>query len=455
MPRRTASYEMDMTQGPLLSKIIRFSIPLIFTGLLQLLYNAADIVVVGRFAGSEALAAVSSTGSLINLIVNLFMGLSLGASVLVAQDYGSGNHRDVSDTVHSTISLAAVCGAVVTVLGILLGKPLLRLMDTPDEVLELASLYVMIYFAGTIFNMLYNFGAAILRAVGDTRRPLYFLIISGLVNVVLNLVFVVVFHMSVAGVALATIISQALSAFLVLRCLMHTDAAIRLSLRHLRFVKHKLLRLIKIGLPAGMQSTIFSISNVLIQSSVNSFGADAMAGNGASANIEGFVYVAMNALYTAALTFTSQNVGAKKPERIGRIMLVCQLCVITVGLALGSLVRLLGPTLLGIYCTEQHVIEMGLIRLGIIASTYFICGMMDTFVGGLRGMGNSLVPMIISILGACVLRVVWVYTIFAAYRTLPSLYISYPISWALTASAHCVCFFFVKKRTARRLKTAV
>lgn len=453
MPRNAARYEMNMTEGPLFAKIIRFSIPLILTSLLQLLYNAADIVVVGRFAGSTALAAVSSTGSLINLIINVFMGLSLGASVAVAQEYGAGHTKEVSETVHTTIALAVVCGVAVSIVGLLFAKPMLRLMDTPEEVLELASQYVTIYFAGSLFNMLYNFGAAILRAVGDTRRPMYFLIISGLVNVVFNLIFVVGFHMSVAGVALATIISQALSAVLVLLCLMHADTCIRFNWRKLRIAKDKAIRLVKVGLPAGLQGAIFSISNVLIQSSVNSFGADVMAGNGASSNIEGFVYVSMNALYQTALTFTSQNVGAKKMERVGRIMLVCQACVATVGFALGMLVLTFGRQLLGIYCTEAHVIEMGFIRMRIILSTYFVCGMMDVLVGGLRGMGNSVAPMIVSILGACVFRVVWVYTIFAAYRTLQVLYLSYPISWTITAAAHFVMFILTKRKLTRQIQS--
>ena len=453
MPRNAARYEMNMTEDPLFAKIIRFSIPLILTSLLQLLYNAADIVVVGRFAGSTALAAVSSTGSLINLIINVFMGLSLGASVAVAQEYGAGRTKEVSETVHTTIALAVVCGVAVSIVGLLFAKPMLRLMDTPEEVLELASQYVTIYFAGSLFNMLYNFGAAILRAVGDTRRPMYFLIISGLVNVVFNLIFVVGFHMSVAGVALATIISQALSAVLVLLCLMHADTCIRFNWRKLRIAKDKAIRLVKVGLPAGLQGAIFSISNVLIQSSVNSFGADVMAGNGASSNIEGFVYVSMNALYQTALTFTSQNVGAKKMERVGRIMLVCQACVVTVGFALGMLVLTFGRQLLGIYCTEAHVIEMGFIRMRIILSTYFVCGMMDVLVGGLRGMGNSMAPMIVSILGACVFRVVWVYTIFAAYRTLQVLYLSYPISWTITAAAHFVMFILTKRKLTRQIQS--
>lgn len=451
MPRRTARYEMNMTEGPLLSKIIRFSIPLILTGVLQLLYNAADIVVVGRFAGPTALAAVSSTTSLINLIVNVFMGLSLGASVVVAQDYGAGSMKDVSDTVHTSISIALLCGGFVTVLGLFLARPMLRWMGSPDEVIGLSSLYVMIYFSGSVFNMLYNFGAAILRAVGDTRRPMYFLMLSGLLNVALNLVFVVGFHMSVAGVALATVASQAMSALLVLRCLLHTDSAIHLSLRHLRIVKSKAARLVKVGLPAGMQAAIFSVSNVLIQSSINSFGADAMAGNGASANIEGFVYASMNAVYSACLTITSQNVGARKPERLGRIMALSQLCVVAVGVVLGGLVYVFGRPLLSLYCTDAHVIEMGMIRLTVISLTYFLCGMMDVLVGGLRGMAYSVPPMIISILGACVLRVVWIYTVFAHFHTQFSLYISYPVSWTITATCHFICFLIVKKRITKRL----
>lgn len=450
--RRKAHYEMDMTTGPLLGKILRFALPLILTGVLQLFYNAADVVVVGRFASSTALAAVSSTGSLINLIVNVFMGLSLGASVSVAKAYGAGDHKEVSDTVHTTISIAIVCGVVVSIIGMCFGKPLLRMMDTPEEVLELSGLYITIYFAGSLFNMVYNFGAAILRAVGDTRRPMYYLILSGLVNVVLNFVFVVFFHMSVAGVALATVISQIVSAVLVVICLMRTHGSIRLEIRKLRIVKDKAMNLVKIGLPAGLQGAIFSISNVLIQSSINSFGADAMAGNGAAANIEGFVYVAMTAFYTAALTFTSQNLGARKTERLGRIMLVCQCCVCVTGLTLGSIVKLFSPQLLSIYSPDWNVIQMGMNRNNIITITYFLAGMMDVFVGGLRGMGNSFVPMIISLLGACVFRVIWIFTVFAAYRSLTVLYLSYPISWLLTGTVQCIFYLIVKKRTSQKIK---
>ena len=444
-------YEMDMTQGPLLGNIIRFSLPLMFTGMLQLLYNAADVVIVGRFASAHALAAVSSTGAMINLIVGVFMGLSLGTSVAVAQAYGAGNYKDVQDTVHTSIAMAIVCGLVVSVLGLFLGKPLLRLMDTPEEVLDLASLYVSIYFSGSLFNLVYNFGAAILRAVGDTRRPMYFLILSGLVNVVLNMFFVIVLDMSVAGVALATVASQVLSAVLVVVCLIRSQSSIQLNPRRLRIVKDKALKMIKIGIPAGLQGAIFSMSNVVIQSSVNSFGADAMAGNGAAANIEGFVYMAMNAFYTASLTFTSQNLGARKTERLGRIMWLCQGCVILTGIVLGAAVYAFRGPLIGIYCEEQHVIEFGMRRTAIIAAGHFFCGSMDVFVGGLRGMGKSFVPMIISILGSCMLRIIWVATVFAAFRTPEVLYLCYPLSWAITGLAQGVYYVMAKRKVTREM----
>lgn len=445
---------MDMTQGALLPKIIRFSIPLMLTSILQLLYNAADVVVVGRFASSTALAAVSSTGALINLIVNVFMGLSLGASVLVGQAYGAGKYKEVNDVVHTTITMALVCGVIVTVLGVCFGKPLLAMMDTPAEVLELSGLYIMIYFSGSIFNLVFNFGAAILRAVGDTRRPMYYLILSGLVNVILNLILVVGFHMSVAGVALATVASQVISAILVVACMMRSHGAIRLELRRLRIRKDQALNLIRIGLPAGLQGAIFSFSNVLIQSSVNSFGADAMAGNGAAANIEGFIYVAMNAFYTAALTFTSQNLGARKAERLGRIMWLCQGCVIVTGIVVGLSAYMIRVPLLSIYCTEWEVIQMGMIRNRYFMTTYFLCGMLDVMVGGLRGLGNSFVPMIISLIGACLFRVIWIYTVFAAFRSLDVLYLSYPISWTITFLAQLVCYLSTKKKAIRKMQMA-
>ena len=450
--RKHRHYEMDMTNGPLLGKIIRFAVPLILTGILQLLYNAADVIVVGRFAGSTALAAVSSTGSLTGLIINFFMGFSLGASVLVAQAYGAGDHKQISDAIHTSIVVSIVCGVIVSVLGILFGRPLLELMDSPPDVIDQSTLYITIIFAGSIFNLVFNFGAAILRAVGDTKRPMYYLILSGLVNVVLNLIFVIVFHMGVAGVALATVASQVMSCILVILCLLRSHTAIRLELRKLRPNPRMVGRLLKIGLPAGLQSAMFSISNMLIQSSINSFGSAVMAGNGAAGNIEGFVYTAMNAIYTACLTFTSQNLGARKTERLGCIMLVCQCCVVATGLTLGSIVKLFSPQLLSIYSPDWNVIQMGMKRNNVITITYFLAGMMDVFVGGLRGMGNSFVPMIISLLGACVFRVIWIFTVFAAYRSLTVLYLSYPISWLLTGTVQCICYLIVKKRISQKIK---
>ena len=449
MPLRRRHYEVDMLNGPLIRPILMFSIPLMLTGILQLLFNAADIVVVGQFAGSTALAAVGSTGALINLIVNVFMGMSIGASVVVAQNYGAGKWKDVSEAVHTAIALSLVCGALVTVVGIALARPMLEAMGTPEDVLDQASLYMKIYFAGMPATMMYNFGAAILRAIGDTRRPLYYLLIAGVINVIFNLIFVIVFHMGVAGVALATVISQCVSVVFIILCLMRSDGCIHLEPRRVRITRDKFMQMMKVGLPAGLQGSIFSISNVLIQSAVNSFGSMVMAGNAAAANLEGFVYTSMNAIYQANLTFTSQNVGARQYKRIGSILGCCQLTVSVIGAALGWAVYLCGPVLLRLYTTDPQVVEMGMRRLSIIATTYFVCGWMDVMVGSLRGMGSSIVPMIVSILGACVLRIVWIYTLFAWDRTLQMLYISYPVSWIITAAVHFMCYLWMKKRLMR------
>ena len=448
--RGSGSYEMDMCNGPLLGKIIMFAVPLMLSGILQLLFNAADIVVAGRFAGNEALAAVGSTGSLINLLINVFIGLSIGTNVLVAQYYGAKRDKDVSETIHTAILTSLICGTVLIVIGISLAKIMLIWMGTPDDVLDQATLYMRIYFVGMPVMMLYNFGSAVLRAVGDTRRPLYFLLLAGAVNVVLNLFFVIVFGMGVAGVAVATVISQAISAILVLRCLMKSEGCLRVHWKSLKIHKHKLLRMIRIGVPAGMQGAIFSISNVLIQSSINSFGSLTMAGNTAASNIEGFVYNSMNAFHQTALSFTSQNLGGGKPERIKRVALLCQVLVFAVGFVMGMGAYLLGNQLLHIYSTDAQVISFGLQRMRIICTTYFFCGMMDTMVGVLRGLGYSIMPMIVSLMGSCVLRIVWVFTIFAWNPTLFVLYLSYPISWVLTWSAHVVCYFAEKKKWDRK-----
>lgn len=439
------SYEIDMCNGPLLGKMLMFAVPLMLSGILQLLFNAADIIVVGRFTGSQALAAVGSTGALINLLVNVFMGLSIGANVLVAQYYGAHDEENVSDTVHTAILLSVVSGVVLIFLGILLAEPLLTLMGTPDDVLDQATLYMRIYFAGMPVIMLYNFGSAILRAIGDTKRPLYFLLTAGIINVFLNLFFVIVFHMGVAGVALATVISQVVSAGLVVLCLMRNQGMCHLDLKKLHIHRSKLLQIVRIGLPAGIQGAIFSISNVLIQSSVNSFGSIAMAGNTSASNIEGFIYTSMNALYQTALSFTSQNMGARKYDRIGQILGRALATVGIVGFSLGMIALLAGDVLLGIYTTDPEVIRYGLIRMSVICPTYFLCGMMDVCCGSIRGMGYSILPTIVSLTGACALRVVWIFTLFQWDHTLLNLYISYPVSWGLTAAAHLACYFYARR----------
>lgn len=448
--KQKKTYEIDMCNGPLLGKILTFSIPLILSGMLQLLFNAADIVVVGRFAGNEALAAVGSTSSLINLLVNLFIGLSVGANVLVARFYGAGQKKELSEMVHTAITTSIVSGVILVFVGIILAEPALRLMDTPEDVIDQAVLYMRIYFAGMPVMMAYNFGGAILRAVGDTKRPLYYLLAAGVINVVLNLIFVIVFSMGVAGVAIATVISQVVSAVLVLRCLMLSDSDYKLDFKQLRIVKDKLLKMMQIGLPAGLQGALFSISNVLIQSSVNSFGSIAMAGNTAAGNIEGFIFTAMNSLHQTAISFTGQNYGARKYKRIGKILLQCQLIVIVVGLVMGNAAYLFSGTLLKLYSTDAEVIQYGVLRLSIICTTYCFCGMMDVMVGSLRGMGYSVMPMLVSLSGACLFRIVWIYTIFEQNRTLECLYWSYPISWAVTFLVHLLCFAIVYRKIYKK-----
>lgn len=452
--RAAKSYEMDMCNGPVFTKIVAFAVPLILSGILQLLFNAADIIVVGRFAGSESLAAVGSTSSLINLLVNVFIGLSIGANVLVAQYYGAQKRRDLEETVHTAMILAVAGGVLLIVLGVFLADPLLQLMGTPEDVIGLSALYMKIYFVGMPATLAYNFGSAILRAVGDTRRPLYFLLTAGIINVALNLVFVIVFSMGVAGVALATVLSQCVSAALIIQCLVRSDAPYRLRRDRLRLTAGKLKLIAKIGLPAGLQGAIFSISNVLIQSSVNSFGSVAMAGNTASANIEGFVYTSMNAVYQTALSFTSQNFGAKRYQRMTKILLYCLGLVVLVGVVMGDGAVLAGRLLLGIYSSDPQVIQYGMNRLQIICGTYFLCGVMDTMVGALRGMGCSVVPMFVSLTGACALRVVWIYTVFAMNRTLRILYLSYPVSWVITFTAHVVCYLIIRWCMAKRQSRA-
>ena len=440
------SYQVDMCNGPIFKKLIIFAIPLILSGCLQLLFNAADIIVVGRFTGSQALAAVGSTSALINLLVNLFIGISVGANIVLGKYIGARDDENASKTVHTAIFISIVGGILMIFIGFFFSKPLLELMATPEDVIDLSSLYMRIYFVGMPFFMLYNFGAAILRSIGDTKRPLYFLLISGIINVVFNLFFVIVLHMGVAGVALATMISEGISAGLILLCLKHMDGPLHFELKNMRFHKDLALKMLEVGLPAGLQGIIFSISNVLIQSSVNSFGSVVMAGNTAASNIEGFVYTSMNAVYQTSLSFTSQNFGAKKFDRIDKILIECLGIVALVGLVLGQGAYFFGQQLLSIYTNDRHVIQYGIERLSVIAATYCLCGMMDTMVGSLRGVGYSILPMLVSLTGVCVFRVIWIFTVFKSLHTQFSLYVSYPISWTITIIAHMLCFLVVRKR---------
>lgn len=440
------SYEIDMCNGPLFGKILLFTLPLMLSGILQLLFNAADVVVVGQFAGNEALAAVGSTGALTNLLVNLFIGLSVGANVLVARYYGARQEEEVSRTVHTAVLISVIGGIFLAAIGIAAARPLLIMMDTPKNVIEHSVLYMRIFFLGMPVMLLFNFGSAILRAIGDTRRPLFYLSIAGVINVILNLGFVILFHMGVAGVAMATVISQCISATLIVRCLMRSEGCFQLQLEKLHMDWDKFSKIAAIGLPAGIQGSLFSISNVLIQSSVNSFGSVAMAGNTAGSNVEGFVYTAMNSVHQTAVSFTGQNLGGKRYDRINKILIECLLFVTAIGLIMGNGAVFFGKQILSLYSSDPAVISYGLQRITIICTTYFICGIMDVLVGSIRGLGYAVMPMIVSLLGACALRVVWIYTIFQWNRTLRTLYISYPVTWTVTALAHIICFMVVRKK---------
>ena len=449
---RRGRIEGNMTEGPLLPRILAFTVPLILTGILQLLYNAADVIVVGNYAGHEALAAVSSTGSLINLLVNVFMGLGVGASVVVARNYGARDICAMRRAEHTAMTLALFMGIGVGIVGFILTRPMLQLMDCPPDVIDGATLYVRIYFLGMPANMLYNFGAATMRAVGDTKRPMIYLMISGLVNVLLNLLLVIVFHMDVAGVAIATVASQVVSMVLVLMCLFRTRGETQLNLEECRIDRKSLKEILRIGLPAGLQGSIFSVSNVMIQSSVNSFGSLVMAGNGVASNIESFVYTSMNALHQADMTFASQNYGAGKADRVRKTMWCCLGTVTVIGLSMGLLNLLFGVPLMSLYNSEEQVISYGMVRMGVIMPTYFLCGLMDVMVGQLRGIGYSIMPMIVSLTGACLLRIVWILTVFAGNHTLTVLYLSYPVSWFVTFGIHFLCYMFVARKRLDQLK---
>lgn len=441
--------QIDMTTGSILKKQVMFIIPLLFTGMLQLLYNAVDIIVVGRFAGTTALSAVGSTGALINLQINVFMGLSVGTSVITSLYFGAKDDENMHRTIHTSIALALGAGIFLTFLGFFVSPILLEWMGTPEDVIDQSILYMRIIFIGMPFNLLYNFSAAILRAVGDTKRPLIFLGVSGIVNVMLNLIFVIVFHLGVAGVGLATIIAQGISVILVTRCLMKSEGALKLTWRKVRIYKEQFIKIAKIGIPAGIQGSFFSVSNVIIQSSINSFGAIAMAGNAASSNLEGFIYIAMNCVHQSAVTFAGQNIGAGEYGRV-RKNVYCSLGIVTaIGVGMCLVFMTFRTQLVGLYTNDAEAIAYGVARLTFISSCYFMCGWMDVLTGHIRGIGHSVIPMFITLIGVCLFRVVWVFGVFATRPTLEILYISYPVTWGLCVIALMTYYQLVVKKEIR------
>ena len=445
--------QQDMLQGPLFSGIISYAVPIILTSVLQLLFNTMDIVVVGRFCGSISVAAVSNTAELINLITTLFIGLSVGTGVSVAHALGGHQEQTVHKIVHTALPLAVISGFILTAVGVMYADSFLKLMNTPENVLPLSGIYMKIYFAGITFSMIYNFSASILRAAGDTKGPLVYLLVAGVINVALNVVFVTIFHMDVAGVALATIISQGVSAALVVAALMRRTDACKLMLNRIRLYKPQLLKMIKLGLPAGLQGALFGISNVIIQSSINSFGDVLMSGNGAAANIEGFIFFAFNAFYETAVNYTGQNAGANQYNRIRKIYAICLVCSLTITLGLSLLVYGFGRQLLGIYITDSpEAIEHGMVRLGYVCLLYFLCTPQHITTGVLRGMGASLSPMLISVLGICGFRLAWIYTVFQIpqYHTPQCLYLSYVVSWIITFIILLVAFLAVYRKRVKQ-----
>jgi len=442
---KSNKYEIDMCNGSIMDKLVSFALPLMLSGILQLMFNAVDIIVVGRFSGSEALAAVGSTTALINVFTNLFIGISLGANVLAARFFAAGRKEEMSETVHTSITLALISGILMAFVGLVFSKGALELMGTPEDVIGLSTLYMRIYFMGMPFFMLYNYGAAILRAVGDTKRPLYFLIIAGVINAGLNMILVIVFGLGVAGVGIATVFSQMVSCVLVLICLCRTEGSYKLSFSKLSMKGYYLKQIFQVGIPAGIQSTVINFSNALLQSSVNSFGSTAMAGYTAANNILGFLYVSINSVTQACMSFTSQNFGVGKYKRMDRVLIDCMILSVGVALVLGCGAYFFGAEILQIYTEEADVIQCGVEILSITTVPYFLCGIMDLFPGALRGMGYSAVPMVLSIIGTVGMRVLWIFVFFPQHRSLYFLFISYPASWIATIVMQVVCYYFVRK----------
>ena len=448
---KSSKYEIDMCNGPIMRKLISFSVPLVLSSALQLLFNAVDIVVVGKFSGSESLAAVGSTSALINLMINLFIGISLGANVMAGRYFATRREKDMSNLVHTAMTFALISGVFMSFVGLFFSKGALTLMGTPDDIINLSTLYMRIYFMGMPFFMVYNYGAAILRAVGDTKRPLMFLTIAGVINAVLNLILVVFFHMGVVGVAVATVVAQMISCVLVLNVLFKADSSYKLYIKRLGIKMEYLSQLLKIGVPAGIQSIVISFSNVLLQSSVNSFGSIAMAGYTAANNIFGFMFAIVNAFSQTCMSFTSQNYAAKKLKRMDKIFVQCLALSIGVGLVMGCGVYIFGDTVIGIYTTDPEVVKCGVEIFLYTTTTYFIVSIMDMIPFAMRGMGFSVAPMLLSIIGTVGTRVFWIYCVFPTHHALDVLFISYPLSWAITVLLQAVCFYFVRKKVHRLL----
>ena len=439
---------MDMANGPLLKNILIFSIPLIFSNILQMFFNSADTIIVGKFAGDKALAAVGSTGSIVFLITSLFNGLATGTNVVVARYIGTGNKDKIKDSVHTSIALATAGGIVLTFIGLFFSKVFLRMMSTPEDFIDLSATYMRIYFMGVIFLLLYNFGSAILRSKGDTQRPLYFLLISGVLNIVLNFITVYFFHLSVIGAASATVASEALSAFLVLNVLFHEEDATRLDMKHLYFDKESILDIMRIGIPAGLSGAVFALSNVVIQSSINSFNStDVVAGNAAGNNVENYVYIGYMAFTQATITFTSQCMGAGRLDRIKQIMVTTMAMVVVGAIIMGTAVYLAGPFVLRFYTDKPEVIAVGMVRIRLVASLLVLNGILDVFVNSLRGMGVSTLPTILMVVGICGVRLLWIYTMFPIHHTLESIYLCFPISWAVTSIVEFILWIIVYRRT--------
>ncbi len=449
MSRR--SFEIDMTSGSIMDKLISFSLPLMLSGILQLLFNAVDIIIVGRFTGSTALAAVGSTTALINMMINLFIGISIGTNVLAARFYAAQMREELQETVHTSVAFSIISGIFMGVLGVVLARPALLLMDTPADVIDQSVLYMRIYFCGMPFFMIYNYCAAILRAVGDTKRPLLFLFVSGCLNAVLNYILVRYFDMGVAGVAIATVVSQLLSCILVVICLLRESGDFHLDFKKLSIRWRYLKEIFKVGIPAGLQSTVINFSNALLQSSVNSFGANAMAGYTAANNVLGFLYVSVNSITQACMSFMSQNLGALKKDRLDKVFRDCVILELVLPLILGGLAFFFARDILGIYTRNSVDVEYGFAILSITTFTYFLCGIMDLIPGAMRGLGHSTVPMILSIIGTVGTRIVWIFGLFPTHHTPRFLFVSYPVSWIITILMQVVCFYFVRRKVMSRI----